>query len=897
MGCGGSKSVVVTSPPRKHSAPRRPSRPSSAFSFRKKTSVVSLRGDNNNNAQSPVVSPEPHVKSISPEVAQEVDSVPPLKTFSPTEQRPASAAKRTSLITETETKEKKPLDYEYIKSENFTNLSFEDLAELQPETVSDMWAIVRGTSDNKAISVTPLKNRKGWRAIRIFVSSTFKDFHQEREVLVKEIFPDLRLWCEQRKLRLVECDLRWGVPKDSTTEETIRICLSELDRCYEDNVAPFFLNLCGERAGWIPGFGDLTFNLASQYGWVYGLSVTEMEIVHGAFRKLNPNALFLMRNSSCVTELPDECRKDFVDASDLCMEKLKTLKSQITATFPEACVYNYEVESNVHNGKVEFKGLGGESEFSHKVFSFFKSRIEELYPLDPSPEDPLQVQREAHETFLDSRSQTVLGRDKMLEQIDNYVLNGASSMAPLLVVGIAGAGKSAVIAKSAHSATTLATEGKIRSSNSEDKKKWRVFFHFVGATPRSTDLASFLQRLTKELRPDTKEVLSDLDSLISLAYNLLENPSTEPTIVFVDAINQMDEDKQKFLNRWLPERLSPNVRVVISTIEKTESHQTIRGFKSCPTEIVCGPLDKESRQAIVENVLRTYNKRLDDEQMEYILAKQGSSNPLWLTLSCEELRVHGKFETVKEKIQGLPDDLISLEEEVFKRFEGEAGGELMRACVCMLEVSRHGLLETELLALLGDEKNIKVPEYKEGEEGLVLEEKHKAEAANLNEAADDNDDLVKQKLAKQVQETYIKDEKEKDKKEKGNKSKRRGKQINFLPAREWAIIYRNLKPLLRPCGDLGEGRLDFYHRSLSKAARRRYFSGADDLKKHRYNFWHGVLADYFEGVDDMDRKAEELPYHLEALLDNNRLIQCLMDWEVFHRLYSEDFSIDLLRSR
>ena len=47
------------------------------------------------------------------------------------------------------------------------------------------------------------------------------------------------------------------------------------------------------------------------------------------------------------------------------------------------------------------------------------------------------------------------------------------------------------------------------------------------------------------------------------------------------------------------------------------------------------------------------------------------------------------------------------------------------------------------------------------------------------------------------------------------------KQIHFLPARDWAIIYRNLKPLLRPCGDLGEGRLDFYHRSLSKAVRRK----------------------------------------------------------------------------
>ena len=38
-----------------------------------------------------------------------------------------------------------------------------------------------------------------------------------------------------------------GVPKDTTSEETIKICLSEIDRCYEDNVAPFFLNL----AGWV----------------------------------------------------------------------------------------------------------------------------------------------------------------------------------------------------------------------------------------------------------------------------------------------------------------------------------------------------------------------------------------------------------------------------------------------------------------------------------------------------------------------------------------------------------------------------------------------------------------------------------------------------------------------
>lgn len=64
------------------------------------------------------------------------------------------------------------------------------------------------------------------------------------------------------------------------------------------------------RSGWIPDFGDLTYNLAVQYGWVYGLSLTEMEIVHGAFRKCNPNG------TDCsiifplyLTGIPEFCRK------------------------------------------------------------------------------------------------------------------------------------------------------------------------------------------------------------------------------------------------------------------------------------------------------------------------------------------------------------------------------------------------------------------------------------------------------------------------------------------------------------------------------------------------------------------------------------------------------------
>ena len=63
-----------------------------------------------------------------------------------------------------------------------------------------------------------------------------------------KVVPELREWCEEKSIQLIECDLRWGVPKDSTTEATIRTCLDELDRCSEETDGePFFLNMLGER--------------------------------------------------------------------------------------------------------------------------------------------------------------------------------------------------------------------------------------------------------------------------------------------------------------------------------------------------------------------------------------------------------------------------------------------------------------------------------------------------------------------------------------------------------------------------------------------------------------------------------------------------------------------------
>ena len=67
---------------------------------------------------------------------------------------------------------------------------------------------------------------------RVFLSSTFRDFMQERDLLVKEIFPELRRKARQRGVDVVDVDLRWGITQEESEQgKVIPICLGEIDRC------------------------------------------------------------------------------------------------------------------------------------------------------------------------------------------------------------------------------------------------------------------------------------------------------------------------------------------------------------------------------------------------------------------------------------------------------------------------------------------------------------------------------------------------------------------------------------------------------------------------------------------------------------------------------------------
>lgn len=91
------------------------------------------------------------------------------------------------------------------------------------------------------------------RTFRVFVSSTFEDLVEERDVLQRQVFPALQEFCLARGARFQAIDLRWGVSEQASIDQrAINICLAEIARCRNISPRPNFIVLLGDRYGWCP---------------------------------------------------------------------------------------------------------------------------------------------------------------------------------------------------------------------------------------------------------------------------------------------------------------------------------------------------------------------------------------------------------------------------------------------------------------------------------------------------------------------------------------------------------------------------------------------------------------------------------------------------------------------
>ena len=90
------------------------------------------------------------------------------------------------------------------------------------------------------------------KVFRLFISSTFSDFIEERNCLQAEVFPEINRYCEERGFSFQPVDLRWGVNDElQLDQKTLELCLSEVRQC-KRYPHPNFLIMIGDRYGWVP---------------------------------------------------------------------------------------------------------------------------------------------------------------------------------------------------------------------------------------------------------------------------------------------------------------------------------------------------------------------------------------------------------------------------------------------------------------------------------------------------------------------------------------------------------------------------------------------------------------------------------------------------------------------
>jgi len=285
------------------------------------------------------------------------------------------------------------------------------------------------------------------RQIRIFISSTFQDLQEERDYLIKNIFPVLKEEAAKRDVSIIPLDLRWGITEqESKTGKVIEICLHEIENTY-----PFFIGIIGRRYGWCPKEDDVK-NLTSQYPWLQedvanGLSVTEIEMQYGVLRNARKlNAFFFVK-----------------DGEDRDLEEKGKLGKLINS-----------IKSN---GRYPINSYHTTKELGAQVEKYFIELIDKLFPIQEV--DNTDEYAIAQHLLFNRLTQFYIPDIKGFSTLDKFLHNDDRT---IVVSGPEGSGKSALISN------WIANNGNLKGTS--------YLYHSIGTGSAGNNVNSIIKRLS-----------------------------------------------------------------------------------------------------------------------------------------------------------------------------------------------------------------------------------------------------------------------------------------------------------------------------------------------------------------------------------------------------------------
>ena len=529
------------------------------------------------------------------------------------------------------------------------------------------------------------------REIRVFLSSTFRDFNEERRLLATKVFPELNRRARERGVELVEVDLRWGVTQEQVEGgHALEICLREIERC-----TPYFIGMLGDSYGSLTPPQRLLLQtepgLLDKRQWLDGRigesSYTELEITHGLELlrdgAMEGRAFFYFREPAWSdTKATAEGPSGWSSETPEERQKLEQLRGRIRSS-----------------GHPLVEGLADPQVIAERIKEDLWALIDRQFPEGEQP-DALEKEERKHADYRRARTAAgqYVGGEGYITQLEAWIGEGEQQ---ILISGESGAGKSTLLANWMQ---------RHQQQHPED-----VFYaHHLGCTNDASALRPLLGRLidtaSKQLLEAERiseplKVPEDWWDLVATVAETLQTLGRWATdekrrwIWVLDGLDRLAEDDQNALP-WLPATLPEGIHVVASALAcPAREILSQQGY----TTLTIQPLAPEEQEQLIQRYLSRYTKELDGGLRQQILQHELAGSPLFLKVLLEELRQCGRFDTLQEQLRfylsaSTVDDLY---ERVLERLENDGNGEAVRQVMTALWASRAGLAETELRAITG----------------------------------------------------------------------------------------------------------------------------------------------------------------------------------------------------
>ncbi len=522
--------------------------------------------------------------------------------------------------------------------------------------------------------------------LRVFISSTFRDLQDEREHLVKKIFPEIRAICREKGIRFTEVDLRWGLTdEDVALGQVIRTCLEEVDKC-----RPYFIGITGDRYGYIPTYIDIQKDplLMERHDWIEEAAIREMSIseMEAEYAVLGNTTTHSARSATSLVA-PESTT---VGGEH---ERARFYFRRTRATLEDMEHDEERVRLDAYQRRIRASGVAVEEfrdavSLGEMVYDHLIEIIKRDFA-DVEPPSTLEEERMRHEAFALSRRRAYIANPKYIKRLGDHV---ASVDPPLVVYAESGSGKSSLFAYWAD---------QYRRRNPDAF----VIEHYVGIGAAATDHYAVIRHICLEIKERfgrEEEVPSDPDALetalgqwFGYANHELGRDGSQQSsmIILLDGLNQLQGEARAL--KWIPDVITPRIRLLLSsTVEATLVEIRSRGWG----EFGMQPLKEDEREGVVVRYLAEFHKSLSAEQIRSIATDYKCGHPLFLKTLLEELRLVGRH----EDLQLLIDDYLSatgtedLFQKMLSRIEEDHGARAVRDVLSLMWGSRTGLDETEL---------------------------------------------------------------------------------------------------------------------------------------------------------------------------------------------------------